>query len=261
MIAKINNFEIDLSKPIDISIPLTNTDENPIAWYIEKPVIEPVIFGEWIGKVSEGRSSTNFNNIFFNPHGHGTHTECLGHITHDFYSINESLKQFFFSAKLITIAPEKIGDDLVITREQISNSLNLIKNRASLNGKTEALIIRTLPNKREKKSKKYSNTNPPYLSEEAAIFIRENGIQHLLIDLPSVDKEHDEGKLLAHKAFWNVKNTLHLNSDARLNATITEMIYVPDETQDGEYILNLQIASFENDASPSKPILYPVVFF
>lgn len=64
MIAKINNFEVDLSKPIDISISLSNTDENPIAWYIEKPVIEPVVFGDWIGKVSEGKSSTNFNNIF-----------------------------------------------------------------------------------------------------------------------------------------------------------------------------------------------------
>lgn len=249
MLAKINNFEIDLSKPIDISIPLTNTNENPIAWYIEKPVIEPVVFGDWIGKVSEGKSSTNFNNIFFNPHGHGTHTECLGHITNDFYSINQSLKQFFFFAKLITIEPEKIGDDFVITKEQV---LVLI------NEKTEALIIRTLPNQKEKKSRKYSNTNPPYLSEEAAIFIRESEIQHLLIDLPSVDKEHDEGKLLAHKAFWNVKDTHNLNSDARLNATITEMIYVSDEIEDGNYILNLQIASFENDASPSKPILYKI---
>ncbi|MFH6992117.1 cyclase family protein [Flavobacterium sp. FlaQc-48] len=252
MIAKINNFEIDLSKPIDISIALTNTDENPIAWYIEKPVIEPVVFGEWIGKVSEGKSSTNFNNIFFNPHGHGTHTECLGHITHNFYSINQSLKQFFFYAKLITVEPEKIGEDLVITKEQVS---------ALVNKKTEALIIRTIPNPKDKKSRKYSNTNPPYLSEEAAIFIRESEIQHLLIDLPSVDKEHDEGKLLAHKAFWNVKDTLHLNSDARLNATITEMIYVPDEIEDGEYILNLQIASFENDASPSKPILFKIADF
>ncbi|MRX66511.1 Kynurenine formamidase [Flavobacterium resistens] len=252
MKAKINNFEIDLSKPIDISIPLTNTDENPIAWYIEKPVIEPVVFGDWIGKVSEGKSSTNFNNIFFNPHGHGTHTECLGHITTDFYSINQSLKQFFFFAKLITIEPEKIGDDFVITKEQVS---------ALVNDKTEALIIRTLPNQKEKKSRKYSNTNPPYLSEEAAIFIRESEIKHLLIDLPSVDKEHDEGKLLAHKAFWNVKNTVNLNSDARLNATITEMIYVPDEIEDGNYILNLQIASFENDASPSKPILYKILDF
>lgn len=254
MIAKINNFEIDLSKPIDISIPLTNTDENPIAWYIKKPVIEPVVFGDCIGKVSEGKSSTNFNNIFFNPHGHGTHTECLGHITNDFYSINQTLKHFFFFAKLITVEPEKIGDDLVITKELISSKIS-----ASLNAtKPEAIIIRTLPNQKDKKSRKYSNTNPPYLSEKAAIFIRENEIQHLLIDLPSVDKEHDEGKLLAHKAFWNVKDTVNLNSDARLNATITEMIFVADEIQDGDYILNLQIASFENDASPSKPILYKI---
>jgi kynurenine formamidase len=251
MLALIDNkYQIDLSKPIDISIPLTNTDENPIAWYIEKPVIEPVVFGDWIGKVSEGKSSTNFNNIFFNPHGHGTHTECLGHITNDFYSINQCLKQFFFSAKLITIEPEKIGDDFVITKNQIVSSLNETKK--------EAIIIRTLPNQAAKKSRKYSNTNPPYLSEEAAIFIRESEIQHLLIDLPSVDKEHDEGKLLAHKAFWNVKDTVNLNLDARLNATITEMIFVSAEIEDGEYILNLQIASFENDASPSKPILYKI---
>ncbi|CAA9198531.1 hypothetical protein FLA105534_02172 [Flavobacterium bizetiae] len=264
MLALIDNkYQIDLSKPIDISIPLTNTDENPIAWYIEKPVIEPVVFGDWIGKVSEGKSSTNFNNIFFNPHGHGTHTECLGHITNDFYSINQTLKNFFFFAKLITVEPEKIGDDLVITKESISTLLTVtsLGSASTPLSKTKALIIRTLPNQKDKKSRKYSNTNPPYLSEEAAIFIRESEIQHLLIDLPSVDKEHDEGKLLAHKAFWNVKDTLHLNADARLNATITEMIYVQDEIEDGEYILNLQIASFENDASPSKPILYKIVDF
>ncbi|MEN2414203.1 cyclase family protein [Flavobacterium mesophilum] len=260
MKAKINNFEIDLSKPIDISIPLTNTDANPIAWYIEKPSIEPVVFGDWIGKVSEGKSSTNFNNIFFNPHGHGTHTECLGHITNDFYSINQSLKQFFFTAKLITVEPEKIGDDFVITKECISTSLN-VTNASTPFSKIESIIIRTLPNQLDKKSRKYSNTNPPYLAEDAAIFIRESEIQHLLIDLPSVDKEHDEGKLLAHKAFWNVKDTVNLNSDARLNATITEMIYAPDEIEDGNYILNLQIASFENDASPSKPILYKIADF
>ncbi len=243
-----NNINIDLSKPIDISIPLTNTDENPIAWYIEKPTIEPVIFGDWIGKVSEGKSSTNFNNIFFNPHGHGTHTECLGHITRDFYSINQCLKQFFFLAELISVQPEIIGDDLVITKNQIEKALN---------GKfPEAIVIRTLPNLESKKNLKYSNTNPPYLAEDAARFIRESGIKHLLIDLPSVDKEHDDGKLVAHKAFWNVTDVHNLNPDARLDCTITEMIYVSDEVLDGSYVLNLQIASFENDASPSKPVLY-----
>lgn len=250
MKAIIQNFTIDLSKPIDISIPLSNSDQNPIAWYIEKPQIEPVVFGEWIGKVSEG-SSTNFNNIFFNPHGHGTHTECLGHITRAFYSINQCLKQFFFTAQLISIEPEKIGDDWVITKSQIESTLNKVV--------PESIIIRTLPNKESKKTTNYSHTNPPYLSEDAAVFIRESGIQHLLIDLPSVDREEDEGKLLAHKAFWNVKDVNNLNNDARLNSTITEMIFVADEIQDGNYILNLQIASFENDASPSKPILYKII--
>ncbi len=244
-------FKVDLSKPIDISIPLTNTDENPIAWYIEKPKIEPVVFGDWIGKVSEGKSSTNFNNIFFNPHGHGTHTECLGHITRNFYSINQNLKTFFFTSELITLRPYTQGEDQIITKIQIM---------AALEGKTpEAIVIRTLPNDGDKMSRKYSNTNPPYLHEDAARFIRESGIKHLLIDLPSVDKEHDEGKLLAHKAFWNVTNVNELNDDALLEATITEMIFVPNEVKDGSYLLNLQIAAFENDASPSKPILYEML--
>lgn len=255
MKAKINNtFVIDLSKPIDISIPLTNTDANPIAWYIEKPEIEPVRFGDWVGKVSEG-SSTNFNNIFFNPHGHGTHTECLGHITKEFYSINQCLKQFFFTAELISVETKTVNNDFVITLEDISTALDVtLKNGAP----KEALIIRTLPNFEAKKHKNYSKTNPPYLLEEAATFIHKLGIKHLLIDLPSVDREEDEGRLLAHKAFWNVTDVNNLNTDARLDCTITEMIFVDDEIKDGSYILNLQIASFENDASPSKPILYSV---
>ncbi|MFA9190498.1 cyclase family protein [Flavobacterium sp. FZUC8N2.13] len=257
MKAKINNFEVDLSKPIDISIPLSNTEDNPIAWYIEKPEINPVVFGDWTGSVKEG-ASTNFNTISFNPHGHGTHTECLGHITKEFYSINQCLKQFFFLAELVSIEPEIQGEDAVITLNNISTALNVSLQLGALK---EALIIRTLPNLANKKHQNYSNTNPPYLSEAAAIFIRESGIQHLLIDLPSVDKEHDEGKLLAHKAFWNVKDVTNLNADARLNCTITEMIFVADAILDGSYFLNLQIAAFENDASPSKPILFKIADF
>lgn len=251
MIATINNFQVDLSKPIDISIPLSNTDANPIAWYINKPLIEPVKFDEWVGKVASGMSSTNFNNIQFNPHGHGTHTECLGHITHDFYSVNQALKQFFFIAELVSVELEEQEGDFIITKAAIENALK--------GKKPEAIVIRTLPNDTSKLSRKYSHTDPPFLAEDAALFLRESGVQHLLIDLPSVDKEKDEGKLLAHKAFWNVTDVKNLNADARLDSTITEMIFVSDEVRDGSYLLNLQIASFENDASPSKPVLYSIL--
>ncbi|MHA7058791.1 cyclase family protein [Aquimarina sp. M1] len=236
-------FKINLLEPLDISIPLTANEENVNAWYISPPKIEPVKDGDWTGKVSEG-ASTNFNNIYFNPHGHGTHTECVGHITKEFYSINHVLKQFFFTAALISVTPKKQGADLVITKKKIEEAIQ---------HNPEALIVRTLPNNKEKLNKQYSHTNWPYLSEKAAIFIRKQGIKHLLIDVPSVDKEKDDGKLLAHKAFWNHPK------DTRFEATITEMIFVKNNIQDGDYILNLQIAPFENDASPSKPVLYKIL--
>jgi hypothetical protein len=45
MIATIDNFQVDLSKPIDISIPLSNTDDNPIAWYVENQLLKLFVLG------------------------------------------------------------------------------------------------------------------------------------------------------------------------------------------------------------------------
>ena len=78
----------------------------------------------------------------------------------------------------------------------------------------------------------------------------EQGVRHLLVDLPSVDREEDGGKLLAHKAFWQYPDNI------RENCTITELIYADNIIKDGLYLLNIQIASFEIDVSPSKPVLY-----
>ncbi len=238
-----NKYQIDLSKPIDISIPLKASKQNVNAWYLEGPKIEHVKVEKWIASVKEG-ASVNFNNIEFNPHAHGTHTECVGHITEEFLSINKSLKQFFFLAEVITVAPEKLNNDFVISKKQLQFALG--------NRKRDAVVIRTIPNTTEKLSKQYSNTNPPFLLEEAAKYLREKDVKHLLIDLPSVDKEKDDGKLLAHKAFWNT------SGKTRFDATITEFIFVPNAVKDGTYFLNLQIAPFENDATPSKPILYRI---
>ena len=235
-------FEIDLNKPVDISIPLRSGVENVNAWHTDPVKIEAVKRGEWIGEVSKG-SPVNFRNIFFNPHGNGTHTECVGHITKEFVSLNQCMKQFFFSAKLISVEPEKKeNDDFVIEKNQLQEKYK--------NDFAEALIIRTFPNDDSKINRQYSDTNPPYLSEQAAKWICETGIKHLLIDLPSVDRENDEGKLLAHHAFWSYPFA------TRFDCTITEMIYVRNNIPDGDFFLNIQIASFENDASPSKPVLF-----
>jgi arylformamidase len=121
------------------------------------------------------------------------------------------------------------------------------------NKKREAVVIRTIPNTKDKKSRQYSHTNWTYFQEDAIKLLVRKGIKHLLVDLPSVDREEDGGELKGHKAFWD------LNGRIRKDATITELVYVSNKIEDGCYMLNLQIAPFENDATPSKPILYKVL--
>ena len=238
-------YKIDFFKPIDISMPLSTNIDGTSAWYVDPMKLEPVVKGDWIGDVTKG-GSVNFRNIMFNPHGNGTHTECVGHISKEFYTINKSLKRFVFVAELITVLPTKLENgDFAITRKQFETALNDIT-------KPEAIVIRTLSNGSNKLYTNYSNTNPPFILKDAIEYINELGVRHLLIDMPSIDKEQDGGKLEAHHAFWNYPNKVELEK------TITEMIYVPNEINDGTYILNLQIAPFENDASPSKPILYKI---
>jgi kynurenine formamidase len=241
---KSHSYSIDLDCPIDISIPLCAGANNVNAWWAEPVKIEPVRMGDFVGDVNQG-GSVNFRNVYLNPHGNGTHTECVGHISKEPFTINQSLKTFFFLAQLITIEPTVIENgDAVILKEQLQ--------KLSLNADCDALIIRTLPNGIDKLTKQYSGTNFPYVDKEAMQFIVEQNIQHFLIDLPSVDRESDEGKLQAHHVFWKYPE------NTRTAATITEMIYVKDEITDGIYFLNLQITALENDASPSKPVLYKI---
>ena len=238
------HYAINLAEPISIAIPLRGGEANVTAWYLPPPVIAAVEAEGFTGNVARG-GAVNFNSISFNPHAHATHTECVGHISRTLYSINDSLSRFFFMAELITVAPGALGDDFVISKKQLEYALR---------GKTpEAIVIRTLPNDTSKLSRQYSHTNPPYFTEAAAVYLREAGIMHLLTDLPSIDKEKDEGKLPAHKAFWDVHGAI------RTAATITELIYVPNAVKDGSYLLNLHIAPFENDAAPSRPVLYKIL--
>ena len=237
-----NEF-IETNEPLDLSIGLQSGSKNLRAWYVNPPTFQPVRANGFIGSVVEG-GGVNFRDVFFNPHGHGTHTECHGHITPEVVSVNQKLKTYFFKAQLVSVEPKVLenGDELIV-KEQLETKLG--------ESQIEALIIRTLPNTKDKRSKNYSDTNPPYLDLSVIELIESFGIQHLLVDMPSVDRESDEGKLAFHHAFWNVPENPN-------DKTITELIYVNDEITDGLYILEMQMAPFENDASPSRPVLYKI---
>lgn len=238
---------VDLSVRYDLSLPLVAGADGPAAWYVDPPTMEPVRANGWVGAVAEG-GSVNFRDIAFNPHGHGTHTECVGHITEVVYSVNDVHIPTFMPALVISLEPEVRGEDRVFDALQLRNRVE----DAARPGEAVALVVRTLPNDAAKQHKNWSSTNPTYFDAAGLAFLAEYGVNHLLVDLPSVDREEDGGALAGHRAFWQLPQA------PRMQATITEFIFVPDEVADGWYALNLQTAAFANDATPSRPLLHPL---
>lgn len=244
------SFSVDLSKSFDLSLSIKAKGVK--AWYVGDPKIRPVKGDGFIGEVAQG-GSVNFFDIDFNPHGHGTHTECIGHISTEHESLDK-LHQYHYTSVLLSITPEAIDEKGFELAEKGDTWISARQLQQGLGGaRPKALIIRTLPNLESKKEINYSGKNPTYFDPKGLAWLEEIGIEHILVDLPSVDREHDKGLLLAHRAFW--KNSRTENGSFR---TITELIFVPDEAADGWYWLNLMIAAFDNDAQASRPIIYPI---
>jgi arylformamidase len=156
-----------------------------------------------------------------------------------------------------TYAPEKAADDRMITRAQVVKAL---REPPPGSAQYTALIVRTLPNDDSKMTRDYMKEPAPFFSLAAMQYVAELGFEHLLVDLPSIDRAFDEGKLSAHRIFWNMPpSSQEIDKESRIQRTITEMIYVPNEVEDGSYFLNLQIAPFAVDAAPSRPLLFRYV--
>ena len=245
------NFDLADFTPIDISIPLRFNGPQPNAYGVERATSEPVHAGSLVGDTRRG-GSVNFEHYTFIPHCNGTHTECVGHISDERISIRECLQDVIVPALLVTVKPEPDRGDLVITKDVLFRGIGDRIVRV-----LPALIVRTLPNDDGKLTAEYEDSNlPPYFTAEAMKFIVESGFKHLLVDLPSIDRLFDDGKLTNHRTFWNVESgSREVNTSTRIDSTVTELIYVPSEVEDGEYLLNLQIAPFESDCAPSRPVL------
>jgi arylformamidase len=259
-------WRADTTRPIDLSIPLQFDGPQPVFFGAPSATAEPLQSGSFIGDVSRG-GTVNCARYSLIPHCNGTHTECAGHITSAHGSIRHAAKDHLLTALLLSVTPEatditrensmppaRQGDRLVTRRSlELAHALHPIR--------CNALVIRTLPNGKDKLSRNHDlDAMPPYFSAEAMHWIVEQDIRHLVVDLPSIDRAADEGRLTAHRLFWGIPPGSTRAEDAqRPNATITELAYMENAAPDGLYVLNLQVAPFDADAAPSRPILYPLV--
>ena len=247
----------------DISIHMHFDGPQPNTYGVPKSSAQAYRSGGWVGDTREG-GSCNFETYTITPHCNGTHTECIGHISLERLHLPQHLTHTLIPATLLSITPTTpaqtqdtynpaIGpDDHVIDKATLQAAMPPAPREFR-----QAILIRTLPNPLDKQQRDYMQAHPAFFTIEAMAYLVELGIQHLLTDLPSVDRLFDEGRLSAHHIFWNLEPGSHTpGPDAHLHNTITEMIYVPDHIPDGTYLLDLQTAPFLADAAPSRPFLY-----
>ncbi|MFK8028601.1 MAG: cyclase family protein [Gammaproteobacteria bacterium] len=228
---------------------------------------EPMRADGFTGDTRQG-GSCNAERITLNPHCNGTHTECVGHLTTDRVSINDVCPALPLYCALVTVETQSVVYEgtkaMAITPDVLGLAVKKQFVRArKLTGSTPtALAIRTLPNGQDKQEKHYTSTaDSPYIEPSAVEWMVRQGIDHLLVDLPSIDPYSDQGKLAAHRVLFGLPAheecpVPSLADASRSHTTITELIYVRDEIDDGLYLLNLQIPAFSLNAAPSRPLLY-----
>lgn len=234
-------FTCDFSQAFDASIPI-RFDAPQVSAFGIRPATAPAFEGSgWVGDTRRG-GSCNFEEVRFVPHCNGTHTEGIGHLTHERLSVLDAIPLTPIVCALTSVAPK--GNE--ITASDVRNALQNLKTTLP-----KAIAIRTLPNPTTKLSRNYLREPAPYLSVECATWFRTSGVEHLLTDLPSLDPEKDEGRLAAHRAFFDLE-------PAARSKTVTELAYFPNEAKDGLYLLNLCVPRLELEAMSTRPLLYPL---
>jgi len=252
---------IDAENPVELAIKQTFDHAQP-AFFTENGATRTVLeHGHFIGDMA--RSGTcNVQTLHITPHCHGTHTEGVGHLTTSITDLIDHPPPPWLPTRVVSVQPLPLAstgeayraaqdpEEAVISAAMLSHALR--------KPCPPALVLRTLPNPRDKCSRHYRGSNShPYFTQQAMHCIRQADIQHLLVDMPSIDRADDGGVLANHRVFWDL-SAEHASAPpaAALGRTITEMIYVPETVSDGLYLLSLQLPRLGGDALPSRPLLF-----
>ena len=256
---KEKKYKIDLNNFYDLSIPIKIDSKSP-SFYDKNP-LKIKYYKDKNGEVWDLKkgASCNVPVIDLNIHCGSTHSECRSHITKESIYISEILDNSFIPCLLISLIPKNdIGndsyhynidnDDFIINQLALEKKLDKFKN-----SNIKALVVRTLPNDVDEiLLKNYDNDPNYFFSNEAIKYLVSFGIEHLIVDTPSIDKLNDGGTLGNHKIFWN------LNKKGNKN-TITELAIINNDINDGLYLLCINILNLRLDASPSRPLIYPIL--
>ena len=229
------------------------------------PEARPFSIGGFSGSVASG-ASVNCSTMTLTPHCQMTHTESVAHLTREAGDAWRVVPRGLLPAVVVSLVPEPASESSESTDPQPWATDALISKRRlrvawpmTRMVDPVAVIVRTLPNDPAKRTRNYTDKVPPYFTREAVAWLVEKRIEHLVVDVPSLDRTQDEGRLVGHRLFFGLPpGSIARGDAARSRATITELAFVPDEVHDGPCILSLAVPAIGGDAVPSQPIVYPL---
>lgn len=262
------NVNTDFAHTLAIALDFQHSGHQPNHFGATPALATPMQVAGFIGDTAQG-GSCNVKQLSLNPHCNGTHTETIGHICDSNNALAVSISALalppLMPCPLISVTPIAAIDsddeyspsfevnDRVISRGQLEQQLAQYHDQ-----QLQCLALRTHPNSDDKCQASYNENNQPaFFTRDAVLYLNERGVEHLILDLPSLDRLNDNGLLTCHHLFWQVMEGAHQPSpNSLINKTITEMAYIDNAISDGFYFLNLQTPAFINDAAPSRPMLY-----
>jgi arylformamidase len=258
-------YDVSLNAGTDISIPVNFDGNQPNLYGVPPATAVPYKNDFFNGNTAEG-GSCNVAAVRIIPHCNGTHTECMGHLTHEKMAIIDVLKPGLVPCVVMSVSPVGAADtaetaldglspeNLVVTRQEVEKHLRRVSAEFR-----QCVVVRTFPNHQSKRFEHYGDHGAAFFSRAAIQAMLDYGVQHLVTDLPSIDPLDDGGIMMAHRLFWGIRENSHEQTErSDIRRTITELVYIPDSVVDGQYVIDLQIAPLRSDASPSRPVLYPV---
>lgn len=254
----IDTPRVDFSAAVPLALMLDFSRPHPRHFGAPAASSEAFRVGNFEGDVALG-ASCNCRQVQLIAHCNGTHTESASHLTIEQRPLQEILPAGPMPALLLTVAagdadssgedsiPVPKSGDRLITRSGLLSAWN--RHPAA---KPRALLLRT--------GTDWNDPAPPFLSRQLVQELVARGIDHLVTDLPSVDRLADEGRLTAHRIFFGLPaGSTRLGDAARARATITELAAFPASVPDGPCAVQIQIPAWTGDAVPSRPLYLPLV--